>query len=239
MSDPFISQLTQLCRDNPTGSKWVIVPTHAIGHAIGERLVFDGTSWANLRFKTPFDLALEIAAPFLVERGLDPVSDDLGVPLVMRLLAELPEDVPSYFRHLALQPPMATALWRTIGEMRMAGLSGDDLVEEAFENQAKRAELQALLGSYNRYLTENGLADGPAVFTEALQRLDYSPILPADVRLELPEVIWAPLVRRFLDALPGELLPPAVLDKPRLTIPRRLSQSPSIPGDTSGSVSET
>ena len=70
----------------------------------------------------------------------------------MRLLSGLPQDVPSYFRHLALQPPMAAALWRTIGELRMAELSGDNLVEGAFENQAKRAELQALLGSYESYL---------------------------------------------------------------------------------------
>ena len=238
MADPFVSQLASLCLKNPTRSKWVIVPTHALGHTIGDRLVLEGTNWANLRFKTPFDLALEIAAPFLVEHGLNPVSDDLGVPLVMRLLAELPEDVPSYFRHLALQPPMAAALWRTISELRMAELSGDALTEEAFENQAKRAELQALLTSYERYLTENGLADGPVVFTEALRHLDYCPISPGDVRIELPEVAWSPLVRRFLEALPGEVSAPAVLDKPGLSIPRRLSHSPSTQGDTSGAADD-
>ena len=43
---------------------------------------------------------------------------------------------------------MAAALWRTIGELRMAELSGDNLVEGAFENPTKRGELRALLGSY-------------------------------------------------------------------------------------------
>ena len=32
LPDPFIAQLARLCRDNPTGAKWVIVPTHALGH---------------------------------------------------------------------------------------------------------------------------------------------------------------------------------------------------------------
>ncbi len=231
MADPFIAQLARLCHDNLTGAKWVIVPTHALGHTIGERLVLEGINWANLRFKTPFDLALETAAPFLVERGINPVSDDLGVALVMRLLAELPEDVPSYFRHLAFQVPMAAAIWRTIGDLRTAELSGDHLVEGAFENQVKRTELQGLLGAYERYLTENKLADGPAVFAEALKHLEYSAIRPSDTRIELPEVIWTPLVRRFLDTLPGKVVAPATLEKPGLTIPRRLATAQRQPGE--------
>jgi hypothetical protein len=34
--DPFISQLAALCREHATRSKWVFVPSHAIGHTIGE-----------------------------------------------------------------------------------------------------------------------------------------------------------------------------------------------------------
>jgi len=63
-----------------------------------------GASWASLRLKTPFDLALEMAAPFQVEQGLNPAPDDIGPALLMRLLAELPNDVPAHFRHLAFQP---------------------------------------------------------------------------------------------------------------------------------------
>ena len=99
MSDPFVSQLATLCSNSPTAPKWVIVPTHARGHTIGDRLVLEGTNWVNLRFKTPFDLALEMAAPFLVEQGLNPVSDDIGPLLIMRLLVQLPAEdrmVPSF-----------------------------------------------------------------------------------------------------------------------------------------------
>ena len=72
--DPFVDQLRQLCVAHPTRSKWVFVPTHALGRTLGDRLVLEGTPWANLRFVTPLDLALRMGAPFLVERGIDPAA---------------------------------------------------------------------------------------------------------------------------------------------------------------------
>jgi hypothetical protein len=99
--DPFLLQLADLCRTERTRSKWVIVPTHALGHTLGEHLGLGGTPWANLRFTTPLDLALQMAAPFLVERGVEPAADEVGPALVMRLLLELPASVPRYFRRLS------------------------------------------------------------------------------------------------------------------------------------------
>jgi len=61
--DPFIARLAELCREHPTRAKWVVVPTHAVGHTLGDRLAREGTSWANLRFVTPLDLAIRMAAP--------------------------------------------------------------------------------------------------------------------------------------------------------------------------------
>jgi hypothetical protein len=40
----------------------VFVPSHAIGRTIGERIALDGTSWLNLRFVTPLDIALVTGA---------------------------------------------------------------------------------------------------------------------------------------------------------------------------------
>lgn len=67
--DPFIDQLKALCAVYPTRAKWAFVPTHAIGRTHGDRLVLEGTDWANLRFVTPLDIALRMGAPFLVERA--------------------------------------------------------------------------------------------------------------------------------------------------------------------------
>ena len=146
----------------------MLVPAHAIGHTVGERLALEAGSWANVRFRTPFDLALETAAPFLVERDINPIGDDLGAPLMMRLLRELPATVPSYFGHLAAHPTMGAALWSSMVELRLAGLSAHDLSPDAFENLGKHAELQALLAAYESWLVDSRRADAASTFTEAL-----------------------------------------------------------------------
>src|SRR5882762_6721144 len=124
--DPFVNQLAHLAADHPTRSKWVFVPTHAIGWTLGERIAREGTNWLNLRFVTPLDVALRMGAPFLVERGIDPSEEGLGPALIMRLLLDLPE-WDGYFRALADQPTMAQALWSTVRELRMAGVKSDGL----------------------------------------------------------------------------------------------------------------
>ena len=226
--DPFLDRLASLCRDHPTSSKWVIVPTHALGHTLGDRLALAGTSWVNLRFKTPFDLALETAAPFLVERGINPIAEDIGPTLVMRLLLDLPADTPAYFRALdgqALQEKMAAALWATLSELRMAGLGAGALSARAFANPDKCAELVALVQAYEGYLAGQKVADTAAVFTEALRHLDECAVGPDDPRLTLPDVLWPPLARRFIDALPGHDATDdtAIHRPPGLTIPSRLT----------------
>src|SRR3954467_14502895 len=129
-ADPFVQQLASLCRVHVTRSKWVFVPSHAIGRTLGERIALGGTNWLNLRFVTPLDIALRMGAPFLVERGIDPSEEGLGPALIMRLLLDLADSSLSghsasarrrgYFRPLGDQPTMAQALYATVRELRMA-----------------------------------------------------------------------------------------------------------------------
>jgi RecB family exonuclease len=220
---PFVTQLAELCRAELTRAKWVIAPTHTLGHTLGERLALAGAGWSNVRFTTPLDLALPMAAPFLVERGVDPAPDGIGPALIMRLLLELPSTVPVYFRDLAEQPQMADALWATIAELRMAGITAAALPREAFASERKHAELRALLAGYEQHLAERRLADRALVYREALLHLDVCPIQAGDLRVELPTVIRGPLERRLLDALPGTRVVPRALDLPGLDLPRRMT----------------
>jgi RecB family exonuclease len=230
MSDPFIEQLAHLCRQHPTRAKWVFVPSHAVGRVLGERLARSGTNWLNLHFVTPLDIALRMGAPFLVERGIDPSEEGLGPALVMRLLLALPEEG-GYFRPLADQPMMAQALWRTIRELRMAGMKGhlkaDGLPAGAFESPAKHAELGALLAAYEKYLVVNHRGDMATVYEEAVAHPDWCPMQAADCWTELPDVIWTPLQQRLLDIMPGERITPHALALPGVTVPRRLERSPA------------
>jgi ATP-dependent helicase/nuclease subunit B len=223
--EPFVAQLTALCQTHPTRAKWVFVPSHAIGWTLGDRLARAGTDWANLRFVTPLDLALRMGAPFLVERGIDPSEDGLGPALIMRLLLELPGD--GYFTPLAGQPSMAVALWSTLRELRLAGLTSDDLHGGVFTSPAKYAHVRALVRAYETFLAEHRRGDVATVFAEALLHLDWCPIQPDDCWTELPDVAWPPLHRRLIDRMPGERIVPVSFSLPAIRVPRRLHSAPT------------
>src|SRR5215204_3479387 len=177
--DPFLEQLKGLGSVHPTRAKWVWVPTHAIGRTLGDRLVLEGTDWANLRFVTPLDIALRMGAPFLVEHGIDPSEEELGPALMMRLLLDLPLKG-GYFRPLADHPTLAQALWATVRELRMAGVHRDALPPNVFASPAKHAEIVALLSAYERFLDEQKRADMATVYQEAVRHADWSPIQSQD-----------------------------------------------------------
>ena len=61
---PFLTQLAELCRTERTRAKWVIVPTHTLGHTLGERLALGGNGWANVRFtmRSPWTSRIRDAA---------------------------------------------------------------------------------------------------------------------------------------------------------------------------------
>ena len=223
--EPFVEQLRAICAAYPTRAKWVFVPTHAVGRTLGDRLVVQGTDWANLRLVTPLDIALRMGAPFLVERGIDPSEEGLGPALIMRLLLALPSRAgeAGYFRPLATQPQMALALWSTLHELRMAGVRASDLGREAFVSADKHAELCALLDAYESYLASNGRGDFATVFQEAVRHPDWCPIQRDDCWTELPDILWSPLQRQLIDTMPGERIVPQTMAIPGSTMPRRLS----------------
>ena len=223
--DPFVDQLHGLCKAHPTRAKWVFVPAHTIGWTLGDRLALEGGGWANLRFVTPFDVALRMGAPFLVERGIDPSEEGLGPALIMRLLLGLSEEH-KYFRPLARQPELARALWSTITELRMAAVDAESIGADAFAAKGKHAELQALVAAYEDFLASTNRGDRATVFEEAMKHPDWCPIQPQDCWTELPDVIWPPLERRLMDTMPGERVTPTALELPGAAIPRRLKQAP-------------
>lgn len=218
----FVDRLARLCALEPSRSKWVFVPGRALGHTLGERLAREHGSWANIRWVTPLDVATRMAGPFLVDQGIEPSDEALGPALMMRLLLDLPEQ-DGYFRPMAEQPSMASVLWQTVAELRLAGVRSTHLSRSRFVSPHKHRELEALLAAYERYLEERHIADAATVFELAARQAAFCPIVPRDMRIEWPEVIWPPLVRRFLEALPGEIERVDVPGIPRLAVPRRVA----------------
>ncbi len=222
--DPFIAQLCALCTTHRTRAKWVFLPTHSLGRTLGDRLVLEGTDWANLCFVTALDIALRMGAPFLVERGIDPSEEGLGPVLIMRLLLELPEDG-GYFRSLADQPTMAQALWTTVRELRMAGVRADQILMEAFVSPAKHKEFRALMTAYETFLETEKRGDMASVYEEAVMHPDWCSIQPQDCWTEFPDAQWSPLQRSLIESMPGERIVPRTFEIAGSILPRRYSGS--------------
>lgn len=210
MPDPFVEQLRELCQKERTAAKWVIVPSQGLGWTLGERLLHEGRDWLNLRFVTPFRLALESAAPALIARGLNPTPENLGPSLIQSLVLKhkLKDWEP-----LILQPGMAEALWRTLTECRMAGVA------------PKRHK--KLFQAYENYLATNRLADRATVLQ---QPLEFCPIGPDDLVLPYPYTVWAPLEQKLIQTIKGQhLTPHATTEKaPKRYLKRRPTPTPTL-----------
>ena len=238
--DPFVDQLKGLCTAHPTRSKWVFVPTHAIGRTLGERLALEGTNWLNLRFVTPLDIALRMGAPFLVERGIDPSEEGLGPALMMRLLLDLPSKG-GYFRPLADHPTLAQALWTTVRELRMAGVRARRVQARGVyvTRQARRARraalgLRTLPGATQRARHGRGLRggreapglvpDSAAGLLDGASRYQVEPG-PAHAHRSMPGERVQP--RAF--AIPGVSVPRLWPVRAERVVARRCDESPGLP----------
>lgn len=184
MPDPFVLQLEELARRERTANKWVLVPDNQLGWMLAERLTLGGCNWLNLRFVTPFHLALESAAPTLLSEGVNPCPDRLGPALVQGLV--LGHQLEPY-RDSILQPGMGEWLWGKLWRGRMNG--------------QKFGELEEL---YQSYLDQHRLADRAMVF----QRSEATKVSSSDFVLAYPYHPWSLRERSFIENLPGEHVEP-------------------------------
>jgi RecB family exonuclease/energy-coupling factor transporter ATP-binding protein EcfA2 len=201
--DVFFRQLVKLARTEITCNKWVFLPEVSLQWVLSERLLHAGVDWVNFRFSTPFQVALELAAPYLVQAGIHPKPEGLGPDLIIKLLLELAPSDDGYFRPLADQSGIARPLWKGVQELRMAGLCSEDLTVEMFTSAAKGREMKTLLAAYEDYLVQHRLGDRATVFRAALERIEEAPVGSRDLVLEYPSKPWSALERRFLDGLKG------------------------------------
>ena len=218
----FLDQIADACRREPRRAKWVVVPTHALGHTLGDRLALGGVSWGNLRFRTVTDLALETAGPALAGSGVSPMAPELGPPLMLRLLLDLPPDTPSYFRPLATERRMAAAVWRSLDDLRMAGITVETFDRSACTHPGKAGELHALLDAYETWLRLERMADAADLLRAATAEAASGPVGPHDVLLVWPDRVWTPLEQAWLAALPAERIPSRVAAS-GMARPRRLT----------------
>jgi len=236
-ADPRLNTLADACRRWPSAEKWVILPNLAEGLTLGDRLAETGLAWANLRFTSPRALARQLAGAALAEEGWRDLPLGGGQALVTRVLADLPEGLPRYFRDQSGVGP-AAALWRTIQELRLAQVTPEALLEALAGAPAKAFELAALAEAVDRELRDSRLADQAITLkraaSEAAKWRGSRHLLIANRHP------WTPLEQALIEAIPGDRYPLPDVDLPGAAgfqaLPRRLAQTAGQPAAAEASL---
>ena len=165
----FISNLGRICGEHLLAEKWLVAPSLRVGHQWVEQVARSGRPAVNLRVTTVRSLVMKLSGSLpgklIFHRGAE--------ILVSRVLQDLREQGPRYFTTLEPYPSLVSALSRSLGDLRVAGIGPGELKRLERERRGgerkKMAELADLLSGY-----EDGLA--------RMGRVDYGGLLSAVTR---------------------------------------------------------
>jgi ATP-dependent helicase/nuclease subunit B len=211
----FESALAQACRAQRLAEKWLLAPSLRAGHQWLQTVAASATGVVNVRLKSLKAFAVELAGATLAADGRTLISSSMGWVLIGRALESLRSQSghrPGYLS--ALQPSLGfvQSLWRSIQDLRLAGVGARTIRPAQFEVADKGRELIALLGHYETALRKNNLVDYADVLqiaTATLPRHRFEPLvlLPADLDCTALE-------RALLDAVPADRLIRLPVDEP-------------------------
>lgn len=210
----FCRLLGELIGERRWEKKWLIAPTKRVGYQWLDSLTRAGFFVLNVRVITLPGLALELASPEMLRRGLSFLGDLQAEMLMGRLFSELGEKSRresgqdgGYIFRLSATRSLVQSLLRTISDLRLAGIGPENLLEGAFEVREKWSELRALLAGYETLLREKSLIDYADALRLARERLAGDPVFSHQDLLLLAEDAAGRLhglERAFWESVPKE-----------------------------------
>ena len=201
----FLQSLRDAFAGNVLAEKWVIAPSLRMGREWLDAVTRAGGVVLNAHVKTLRTLALDLAAPEMDRRELTFLRGRRAEVLVGGLLARLETSSGGYLSALSASPGLARTLRSALRDLRLAGLTSEQLPESAFEVESKGAQMAALLTAYENDLRQRKFADDAVILGLACERLKADPsALPEGVLILAPDD--QPLTggeRRLWDAIPA------------------------------------
>ena len=199
--------LKKRCAEHVLDEKWLLAPSSRVGMQWLDSVARAGQPVLNFRVNTVKRFALDIAAHAMEDRHLELLPDNgtRAQVLVGRLFGQLAERGRGYLMTLTPTPGLNEALTRAIRDLRMAGLTANELEAADFEVAAKGNEVKNLLAGYERELQTAGLVDYAGAIILAMERLQTDPSALEESTLvviadyELNELRG--LERRFWDSI--------------------------------------
>ena len=172
VSNHLITELNRFIQHHPRAEKILIVPAFALGNQVLEHLARSGTPWLNFRVATTQSLALSLIEDILLTKELELLSGQsigFAIDKIFRELAAA--NKLKYFKRLLINKGLVAALTRSVSELRLAGLNANSLPNDAFINEAKKSDLEAILLAYESFLKTNRYIDKAGMLQLALARL--------------------------------------------------------------------
>src|SRR5450759_1193223 len=169
--------LKKRCAEHVLDEKWLLAPSSRVGMQWLDSVACAGQPVLNFRVNTVRRFALDIAAHAVEECHLELLPDNgmRAQVLVGRLFGQLAEHGRGYLTRLTPTPGLNEALTRAIRDLRMAGLTANELEAVDFEVAAKGNEVKNLLAGYERELQVAGLVDYAGAIILAMERLQTDP----------------------------------------------------------------
>lgn len=211
-----LESLAKACQDYRFRTKLLIVDSYQQGNQLLTALAGEGVSWLNLVPVTPQDLAQNICDRALRAGDFQRLGHGKALFLVSEILDKMYSlGQLEYFYELQGTDSLVDLLYGTLQELRMAGISSDQVKVESFVDEKKGRELKVLLKEYEKSLDKGKFLDAAALYSRALDMLERDKVPPRDNLYLLPEELDLEYLSfTFLDrltrggrlVLPGERL---------------------------------
>jgi RecB family exonuclease len=202
----FIRDVRVLRAPDPLAPLIVLVSGQLLRLHLRRELARAGVPWLNIQFLTLREFAHQLAAPAQREGGLQPLPD---IAMDAFLLNAIRQAAPrlNLLREIARKAGFRRALWKTVTELRLAGLDAQALADSVRASRSTaRVAMVAELAVICGYL-ENSLRQQRFVDYADLLRLAARQANP----LTTPILIYghdelAPLERALISQVPAALL---------------------------------
>jgi ATP-dependent helicase/nuclease subunit B len=194
--------------------KWLIAPSRRVGNQWAECVARGGQAVVNLRVKTLKSLATDLAGLEMLAQKVALVSEQAGPLLIDQVFRRMKAGL-RYLGTLPASAGLAETMYRSIQDIRLAGLTPSQVVPRRFEVSAKGQDLLQIMGGYLDELNSRGLVDYAGVLQFAIARLQNAPndigadvvVCPASIRLKTLE-------KQLLDSFPQDRLHHLPVDEP-------------------------
>ncbi len=199
-----IGWLADQCKQHLLTEKWLLAQNLRIAGQWKDRLNLAGNNTINLHAKTLPTIALTLAGNQLAGKQLRFANQSTVRMLVRNLFCRLRRAGKLvYFHDLQFVEGLTNLLTSSIGDLRLAGMQPDSLLEQGFDSSAKAADLRQIYCAYCDLLGQQRIADYAAGIELAIQGLaDGSIQLPSELLILMPEAFKSSLAeRRLLETL--------------------------------------